>query len=214
MNTTIPIRARAFVNEYIKTMIISEAAEASDISAGYAYTLMKNPAVCLAIADALEQASILACIDASWVLVRLARLADFSIKNFIEIEDDGRPYYDFTNADEDDWYCINEITVGSVRGSVRKGTRLYVDEVKIKTTDKLKALELVGKHIDVQAFKDRAELNGTITVTEVTRKIVNAMNHPPDREVINGTAERIEHDARPGNTHSGGLPSPATPFKV
>ena len=34
---------------------------------------------------------------------------------------------------------------------------------KIKWPDKVKNLELLGKHINVQAFKDRAEVDVTIT---------------------------------------------------
>jgi hypothetical protein len=50
--------------------------------------------------------------------------------------------------------------------------KLYVDQVKIKTTPKLKALEMVGKHTAVDAWKDRADIDGAVVVTEVTRRIV------------------------------------------
>ena len=33
---------------------------------------------------------------------------------------------------------------------------------KIKWPDKVKNLELIGKHVDVQAFKDKVEHEGTI----------------------------------------------------
>ncbi len=125
---------------------------------------MKN-AVVLIQAAALERQNKTMdqiVIDAAWVLKRTALLADFNIKRFIKFNAQGEAYYDFSEATDDDWYCISEYTVDTLqRGS---GDDKYnVDRVKIKTVDKLKALELVGKHIDVQAFKEQIEQSGTVT---------------------------------------------------
>lgn len=101
-------------------------------------------------------------INAAWVLKRAALLADFNIRRFISLDDQNRPYYDFSTATDDDWYCIEEYTSESLpRGS--GDDRLYVDKVKIRAPSKLKALELVGKHIDVGAFADKVEHSGTVT---------------------------------------------------
>ncbi len=37
---------------------------------------------------------------------------------------------------------------------------------KIKWPDKVKNLELIGKHVDVNAFKDRVEVSGTVTIAD------------------------------------------------
>lgn len=37
---------------------------------------------------------------------------------------------------------------------------------KIKWPDKVKNLELIGKHVDVNAFKERLEVSGTVTIAE------------------------------------------------
>lgn len=92
-------------------------------------------------------------IDRQWVLDRAAKMADFNIKKFIKIDEGGNAYYDFSTATDDDWYCINEYTVDVIpRGSGE--TKYTVDRIKLKTVDKLKALELVGRHVDVGAFKE------------------------------------------------------------
>ena len=174
---------RVFADAYVKTMKVGQAATAAGVTAVTGSRMLRRPLVCAAIAEAMDEKSRLARIDASWVLRRAALLADFNIKNFIVVDDSpgggGRLYYDFTRASDDDWYCINEITVGAVRARVRQGTdRLYVDEVKIKTIDKLRALEMVGKHVDVQAFKDRADVAGVVVVTDVKRVIVAAAPQP------------------------------------
>lgn len=37
---------------------------------------------------------------------------------------------------------------------------------KVKWPDKVKNLELIGKHVDVNAFKERPEVSGTVTIAE------------------------------------------------
>lgn len=98
-------------------------------------------------------------IDAAWVLKRAALLADFNIKKFIKVDHLGTAVYDFTDATDDDWYCIHEYVTESsfIKGDLGL---MPVDKVKLKTYDKLRALELVGKHIDIGAFKDKLELSG------------------------------------------------------
>jgi hypothetical protein len=36
---------------------------------------------------------------------------------------------------------------------------------KVKLSDRMKRLELIGKHIDVQAFKDKIEHTGAVALT-------------------------------------------------
>lgn len=171
------VKEQTFVNEYVKTLSVQKAAIATGCKPGPTASisggrLVRRPTIVLAIMEAMREKSLLARIDASWVLKRLALLADFSIKNFIVVDDNGRLYYDFAAATDDDWYCINEVTVTAVRAKHRDGDKLWVNQVRIKVGDKMKALELVGKHVDVQAFKERIDVNGTISITEVTRVVI------------------------------------------
>lgn len=130
----------------------------------FAQWYMKE-AVALVQLEALARQNMTAekiVIDAAWVLERAALLANFNIKKFIVVPPEGMAYYDFSTATDDDWYCISEYTVDVVpKGSGDQ--KFFADRVKLKTVDKLKALELVGRHIDVQAFKDQVEQSGTVT---------------------------------------------------
>lgn len=111
-------------------------------------------------------------IDTLWVLKRAALLADFNINDFIVVKG-GVAFYDFSKATKDDWYCISEYTNEQVM--VEGGEDLIpANKVKIKPYDKLRALELVGKHVDVGAFKDKVELSGDENnpVQTVTRTII------------------------------------------
>lgn len=113
-------------------------------------------------------------IDAMWVLKRAALLANFNINKFIRVEGK-EAVYDFSDATEDDWYCIQEYVSDT---SYVKGDcgLVPVDKLRLKSFDKLRALELVGKHINVGAFKDKLELSGDEEnpIQTITRQIVKA----------------------------------------
>lgn len=134
-----------------------------------ATTLFQKPHVAAYVAErqagALEKAAAMSEhveINAAWVLKRAALLANFNIRKFLTTNDTGDAVYDFSGATDDDWYCIDEYTVETLtKGS--GGDKYDVERVKIKGVSKLRALELVGKHIEVQAFSDKVEHSGTIT---------------------------------------------------
>ena len=88
---------------------------------------------------------------AAGVLHRALLLADFNIRRFIEIDESGKAYYNFKDATEEDWYCISEYSCDLVPQG-KGDDRIYVDRIKLKAYDKLRALELVGKHASVGAF--------------------------------------------------------------
>lgn len=121
-------------------------------------------------------------INAEWVLYRAQLLADFNISKFIVTDDHGNACYDFTNASDDDWYCISEYTVDEIAKGAGKA-RYYVDQVKLKTHCKLRALELVGKHVNVNAFKENVDVNGAILLANV-----------PVEDYLKARREVIEHD--------------------
>ncbi len=104
-----------------------------------------------------------AVINSAWVLKRASLLADFNINKFIKTSEEG-DYYDFSKATDEDWYCISEYT----EMKITKGgsNRYQIDEIKIKSTLRHRYLELVGRHVDVQAFKDNVKHEHTMVVFE------------------------------------------------
>lgn len=106
-------------------------------------------------------------IDAAWVLRKAVLLADFNISKFVVIDNEtGQAFYDFSEASDDDWYCIQELTVDEVTKG-RGEDRYEVERVKLKAFDKLRALELVAKHRDVQALEERINLSGQVGVAQI-----------------------------------------------
>lgn len=101
-------------------------------------------------------------VDSKWVLRRAKQLADFNISKFVTNDDEGKAVYDFSDATDDDWYCISEYTVDHLTKAGADDDTYNVERIKIKGHCKLRALELVGKHVDVQAFTERIEHSGEV----------------------------------------------------
>lgn len=127
-----------------------------------AQEVFARPHIAAHIAGVKHQASVQTAIDAEWVLKRAAMLADFNIASFIRVQDDGTAAYDFSTATDDDWYCISEYTADRIFKGMGDDL-IPIERVKIKTACKLKALELVGKHIGVQAFKENIGMTAEVT---------------------------------------------------
>lgn len=123
-----------------------------------AIRLFNLPHVAKIVEASRSKASDDAQIDAAWVLKRSALLADFNIRKFLVFKK-GIALYDFSKATEEDWYCIQEISIDQI--GVSEDGLYLVDKIKLKAVDKLRALEQVGKNIGVQAFRDQVALGGS-----------------------------------------------------
>jgi len=132
-----------------------------------AVELFQLPHVKKIVDASIVKASEDAQIDAAWVLKRSAILANFNINRFMVFKD-GVALYDFSLATDDDWYCISEIVIDQV--GVSKNGLYLVDKVKLKGVDKLRALEQVGKNVQVQAFQEQELLPGVVTTVSLTKK--------------------------------------------
>jgi phage terminase small subunit len=154
-------RQQKFVEHYLACGVAGKAM----VLAGYAAKsadqegskLLKNPKIREAVMRGREKAQDITGIDPQWVLRRTAMLAEFNINKFVRVQADGSPVYDFTNATDDDWYCISELTVDRIMKGQGEGV-YEIERVKVKAHDKLKAIELVGRNVLVQAFKDNVKV--------------------------------------------------------
>jgi hypothetical protein len=106
-------------------------------------------------------------IDAQWVLKRAALLADFNINKFTVVNEEGVAFFDFTDATDDDWYCISEYTVDHIwKGA---GEMAYeVERIKLKPHCKLQALKLVGQCTSVGAFTENINHTGVVGFTQLS----------------------------------------------
>ena len=135
--------------------------------------------------------------DQAYILHKAGLLAEFNLKNFIVIENDtGRPYYDFKEASDDDWWCLDEITIDQVV-SGPEGHRLYVDKVKIKTTKRRDALKLIGDHVKVAAFAHPGAYGAPTGGDNKPTRALQPAERVSRVEYLLGLAEQREKDAKP-----------------
>jgi phage terminase small subunit len=136
-----------------------------------AWELFEHPLMAAAVSSMMATAAETVKIDAAWVLKRSALLANFNIRKFLR-RVKNKMYYDFSQATDDDWYCISELTMEDADPIVVHGVEgemdlIPVSRIKIKAERKQAALKLVGDHIDVQAFKENVEHTGAVAFAQL-----------------------------------------------
>lgn len=152
----------AFAEEYLKDLNAKQAY----IRAGYAArgqaaeasasALLRVPKVAARISKEMEARSTRTRIDSDWLLMRLAEEATADVLDLYTEQGNLKPVREWPKI----W------RQGLVAGLDVKQLVAYEDGesvpdgvvMKIKLSDRVKRLELIGRHVDVQAFKDKVEL--------------------------------------------------------
>lgn len=146
-------KQQRFVIEYLVDLNATQAA----IRAGYAakgakdqaYQLMQRPEIVAAIALALEERNQRTKVDADYVL---QRLTDIDQMDLAAIHGDDGKLLPIRQ-----WPLIWRQMVKEV--DMKTG--------KVKFHDKLRALELIGKHVTVNAFRENVQHSGNINLTNM-----------------------------------------------
>ena len=164
------IRQKRFVREYLIDMSSEKAA----IRAGYSEKtaneqgsrLLANVSISEAIAEAQNKRTERTQIDAAYVLKRLVEIDQMDVLDIMDDQMKIRPVNEWPKV----WrqYVVNleNLELSDGEGCFKK----------IKWPDKVKNLELLGKHVSVGAFKDKIEHTGPnggdINVT-ITRRVID-----------------------------------------
>jgi phage terminase small subunit len=150
-------KQQAFVNEYV----IDFNGAQSAIRAGYsersakelAADMLTKPNIQSAIAQAIEDRSKRTKIDADYVLKRLGQIDEMDCADVLN--DDG------SLKMVRDWPKIWRQMISGIDVTEMSGEGGAIVAVKkIKWPDKVKNLELIGKHVDVSAFREHVGLSG------------------------------------------------------
>lgn len=156
-----------FVSEYLIDLNATQAA----IRAGYsektanriATENLSKPVIQAAISKAQNKRLEKNEVNADYVLKRLIEIDEMDV---VDILDDGGHLKPITQWPKT-WrrtisgLDVQELMMGKVETVLRK----------IKWPDKVKNLELLGKHIDIQAFKEKREIEGELTVNNLIAEI-------------------------------------------
>lgn len=144
-----------FCLEYIKDLNATQAS----IRAGYSESTARQIGsdnlskidIQNRIAELMEQRRTDVKVDANYVLKRLVEIDSLDVADIVNENGDIKPISQWSKA----WRTsVNAIDVSVINtGDIEAFLK------KVKMPDKLKNLELLGKHIDVQAFKEKVENN-------------------------------------------------------
>lgn len=148
-----------FVDEYLVDLNATQAAIRAGYSARTAYAqgqrLLKHVEVQKAVAEQKADRSVKTGIDAQWVLMRLAGDAEADLADLYDDAGALKPISEWPATFRKGLVSgveVEELFEG--QGENRK----HIGRVrKIRLADRLKVIELIGKHVDVQAFKERID---------------------------------------------------------
>jgi len=162
-------KQQLFVEEYLLDLNATQAA----IRAGYSEKTAKDigcenlakPNIAIAIIEAQQARSERTQIDADWLLKRLAEEATADMADLYDKGGALKPVSMWPEI----W------RKGLVGGLEVQQNFTYIDGnkvpdgvvTKVKLSDRIKRLELIGKHIDVKAFEDRVSTDHTGTINIV-----------------------------------------------
>lgn len=149
-----------FCQEYVKT---PENQTEAAIRAGYSQSSahnaasrnMADPRVQNRIAELMQERSTRTKITADSVLKRLVEMVDADVGDILN--DDG------TIKDVKKWPPVWRRSI-SAFDIIELGEGVLLKKVKL--LDKVKILELIGKHVDVSAFRDRVEVDVNVSLAE------------------------------------------------
>lgn len=157
----------AYAQEYTKcpenqTQAAINAGFSPNTAAVKASVMMRDERIQKRIAELMEERNKRLRVSADYVLIRLVEIDQMDVIDILN--DDG------TLKPIREWPKIWRTTLS---GFDLSSTIMNMDETsietilkKIKWPDKVKNLDLIGKHVDVNAFKERLEVSGTVTIAD------------------------------------------------
>jgi phage terminase small subunit len=161
-------RQQRFVEEYPVDLDGEQAA----IRAGYstrrakatARALLQEPAIAAAIEAGKAERSGRTKVDADWLLTRLAAEAEADLGDLYDENGDLLPIREWPAI----WRqgLVTDLEISALYEGTGKERREIGHVKKVKFAERLRRLELIGKHIRINAFKEIVEHKGLSALAE------------------------------------------------
>ncbi|MBU4680396.1 terminase small subunit [Cedecea davisae] len=162
-------KVEAYCQEYIKcpenqTQAAINAGYSHKTAAKFASQNMRDERVQKRIADLMGERNKRLRVSADYVLLRLVEIDQMDVLDILNDDGGLRPVSEWPKV----WRTsisamdINRITMAMKEGEDDIESTLQ----KVKWPDKVKNLELIGKHVDVMAFKERLDVNVNVTIAD------------------------------------------------
>lgn len=157
----------AYCQSYIKT---PENQSQAAIDAGFspntahvkASVMMRDERIQKRIAELMEERNKRNRVSADYVLMRLVEIDQMDVLDILNDDGSLKPIRE--------WPKIWRTTLSGfdLSSTIMNMNETSIETIlkKIKWPDKVKNLELIGKHVDVNAFKERLEVSGTVTIAD------------------------------------------------
>lgn len=159
----------AYCQSYIKT---PENQTQAAINAGFspntaavkASVMMRDERIQKRIAELMEERNKRLRVSADYVLLRLVEIDQMDVIDILDDEGGLKPISQWPKV----WRTsISAVDINRIRMAMKDDEEDIESTLqKIKWPDKVKNLELIGKHVDVNAFKERLEVSGTVTIAD------------------------------------------------
>lgn len=182
-------KQRRFTVEYVKDFNGLQAA----IRAGYAENgagvtanrLLNNPNVAALIAEHVKAGEARAAVTQDRVVMELARIAFADIRNVMTWDGQRTTFKASNELDDDAARTIASVKERTTRTEDREGKAVtYLETRELKLYDKLKALEMLGRHLGM--FNDKLQID---VLTQEARQIVEDLAQMVDADAAAAVKE-------------------------
>ncbi|MGT8130127.1 terminase small subunit [Escherichia coli] len=169
----------AYCQSYIKT---PENQTQAAINAGFspntaavkASVMMRDERIQKRIAELMEERNKRMRVSADYVLMRLVEIDQMDVLDILNDDGGMKPIAEWPKVWRTSLSAMDIATIKTTQASLQKENGeadLSVEDVehilkKVKWPDKVKNLELIGKHVDVNAFKERLDVNVNVTIAD------------------------------------------------
>ncbi|EEW3306428.1 terminase small subunit [Escherichia coli] len=157
----------AYCQEYIKcpenqTQAAINAGYSPNTAAKFASQNMRDERVQKRIAELMAERNKRLRVSADYVLMRLVEIDQMDVLDILNDDGSLKPIRE--------WPKVWRTTLSGfdLSSTIMNMNEDSIETIlkKIKWPDKVKNLELIGKHVDVNAFKERLEVSGTVTIAD------------------------------------------------
>lgn len=171
----------AYAQEYIKC---PENQAQAAINAGFspksahvkASIMMRDERIQKRIAELMAERNKRLRVSADYVLLRLVEIDQMDVLDILNDDMSIKPVSQWPKVWRQYLSGFDLADMFEGRGDDKELVGILK---KIKWPDKVKNLELIGKHVDVNAFKERVEVSGTLTIAD---KMAAARKRVKERE--------------------------------
>ncbi|MBY5122753.1 terminase small subunit [Escherichia coli] len=169
----------AYCQSYIKT---PENQTQAAINAGFspntaavkASVMMRDERIKKRIVELMEERNKRMRVSADYVLMRLVEIDQMDVLDILNDDGGMKPIAEWPKVWRTSLSAMDIATIKTTQASLQKENGeadLSVEDVehilkKVKWPDKVKNLELIGKHVDVNAFKERLDVNVNVTIAD------------------------------------------------